>query len=150
MVYKELKGKTFNERQSECPPEYWCYQPLKDGVPDKSIVAEVWADPHAMYCPACKTNAVDTGPDASFLCLNCGLQFRLGLDAQAIYGRRVYPMQLNLCILYEIRRRQPISKKLILTLLTAQFRPRYVIGFFRNLFMKNHIITDVAITVMNL
>ena len=89
MVYKELKGKTFNERQSECPPEYWCYQPLKDGVPDKSIATEVWANPHAMYCPACKTNAVDTGPDASFLCPSCGLQFRLDLDAQAIYGRRV-------------------------------------------------------------
>ena len=81
MVYKELKGKTFNERQSECPPEYWCYPPLKDGVPDKSRTTEVWADSHAMYCPACKTNAVDTGPDASFLCPSCGLQFRLDLDA---------------------------------------------------------------------
>ena len=89
MVHKELKGKTLNGWQSECPPEYWRYQPLKDGVPDKSVATEAWVDPHATYCPACKTNATDTGPDASFLCPNCGLQFRLDLDTQAIYGRRV-------------------------------------------------------------
>ena len=89
MVFKYLKGETFKERQNECPPGYWCYQPLKDGVPNENETTEVWADPHGMHCPTCKTEAVDTGPDASFMCTGCGLHFRLDLDTQEIYGRRI-------------------------------------------------------------
>ena len=89
MAYKELKGKTFKERQAECPSGYWCYKILDDDADDKNRATEVWADPHGMHCPVCKTGAVDTGSDATFMCPVCGLKFMLSLHDQDIRGRQV-------------------------------------------------------------
>ena len=90
-VYRDLKGKTYEERVRECPSGYWCYRPtaVDDNMPDEHKTTEVWADPHGMFCPICKTACTDTGPWLSFLCTNCGLVFELELFTQEVSGRKV-------------------------------------------------------------
>ena len=89
-AYKELRGGTYEERAKECPPGYWCYKPIKDGVPDENGDTEVWADPHGIHCPMCKTVCIDTGLySASFMCPNCGLSFGLDLFSKDARGRKV-------------------------------------------------------------
>ena len=77
-AYKELTGKTRNERRSECPPDYWCFD--NEG-------SELWANPHGFFCPRCKCPAVDTSPfEPVFMCPNCGLHF--GLEGAQDIPRR--------------------------------------------------------------
>lgn len=95
VIYKELKGRTREERATECPPGYWCYQPSRDDLTPEEKDTEVWADRHGMYCPVCRVSAVDTGPWPRFMCPDCGLTFELEMFPSSVIGHKVVLVRLS-------------------------------------------------------
>ena len=86
-VMKDLKGKTWEERQKECPTGYWCYMPEDFTDLEEAKGTEIWLNLHGISCPVCKEDAVDTNPNAGFMCVHCGVGFSINIPD--LYGRKV-------------------------------------------------------------
>lgn len=88
VAYKQLEGKTHDDRTKEVPENYTCF--TDPDIPN----TEIWVDPQMFTCPVCRHESVDTGPWLSFMCINCGLKFNIDFTRDII-GNNVMLLKSN-------------------------------------------------------